>query len=301
MPLPYEWQLRVNKIKNSLRGLFGGQEAPRPKMCPACGTLVGISATKCHECGTSMTFSLAAAGRGVSGFFGSEAPATTLLLIANILMFAVTLVASMQHGWQFSLVGGMDFEVLYRLGENNPDAIFGGHQWFRLVTAMYLHGSVLHIAFNMWVLWSVGVAVEAVYGSGIYLFMYTTAGIAGFLLSAWRGNISVGASGAILGIVGVMLAITTKRGGAAIQAQRTRLIVWIVIIFAQGMLPSLQVDNWAHFGGLAAGFTMGRIFADRQPNFGNEMKRAYALGWLAFLIIVTSFAFMILHARDGLS
>jgi hypothetical protein len=74
-----------------------------------------------------------------------------------------------------------------------------------------------------------------------------------------------------------------------------------VIIFAQGLLPGLNVDNWAHFGGLATGFLLGRVFADRQPAPGAELKRAYALGWLAALVLVASFAFMILHVRDVLT
>jgi len=294
MALPNEWRLRVDKIKSGLRGLFGNKETPRPRMCPACGNLVGISATRCPACGTSLNFSLAAAGRGVSGFFGGSAPATTVILIVNVLMFAVSLISSVQQGAGLSLTGGVSGDVLYRMGASYYPAIFVGHQWFRLVTAMYLHGSILHIGFNMWVLWDVGPVIEEVYGSARYLFLYTFCGIAGFVLSAWRGNFSVGASGAILGLVGVMLAITTKRGGAAMQAQRSRLIFWIVIIFAQGLLPGLSIDNWAHAGGLVSGFLLGRLFADRQPAPGGEVKRAYALGWLAAAVIVASFASMML-------
>jgi rhomboid protease GluP len=293
MALPIEWQASMESFKNSVRGFFGGnKEAPRPRMCPACGNLVGISATRCPNCGTSLNFSLAAAGRGVSGIFGGNAPATTMILIVNCLMFAVTLVSSMQAGG-LSISSGVDGQILYRLGAVYSPAIFLGHQWFRLVTAMFLHGSIMHIALNMWVLWSVGPVIEEAYGSARYLFVYTFTGIAGFVLSALRGNFSVGASGALLGLVGVMLAITTKRGGAAMQAQRSRLIVWIVIIFAQGLLPGLNVDNWAHFGGLAAGFTLGRIFVDRQPERGPETTRAYLLGWIAAAVLIASFGMMI--------
>lgn len=293
MALPIEWQASMESFKNSVRGFFGGnKEAPRPRMCPACGNLVGISATRCPNCGTSLNFSLAAAGRGVSGIFGGNAPATTMILIVNCLMFAVTLVSSMQAGG-LSISSGVDGQILYRLGAVYSPAIFLGHQWFRLVTAMFLHGSIMHIALNMWVLWSVGPVIEEAYGSARYLFVYTFTGVAGFVLSALRGNFSVGASGALLGLVGVMLAITTKRGGAAMQAQRSRLIVWIVIIFAQGLLPGLNVDNWAHFGGLAAGFTLGRIFVDRQPERGPETTRAYLLGWIAAAVLIASFGMMI--------
>jgi rhomboid protease GluP len=301
MALPYEWQIRVDKIKRSLRGFFGSKEPPRPKMCPACGTLVGTAATRCQECGTSLTFSLAAAGRGVSGFFGGETPVTSVLLIVNILMFVVTLVSSLQRGSSLGLMATMDGEVLYRLGASSPEAIFWGHQWFRLVTAIFLHLDILHIAFNMWVLWDIGPIVEGVYGSARYLFLYTATGIAGFALSSVRGHNAVGASTALMGLIGIMLAITTKRGGAAMKAEKSRLILWIVIIFASGMVPGFNVDNWGHLGGVIAGFGLGKLFADRQPTPGGEMKRAYALGWLAAVTIIVSFGFMILHVRDGMS
>lgn len=302
MALSQEWQLRVDRMKNTFRGLFGNKEAPRPKMCPACGNLVGISATRCPACGTSVNFSLAAAGRGVSGFFGGSAPATSVLLIVNILMFVVCLVSSLQRGEDLSLVGGMNGEVLFRLGGSSGLYNFQDHQWFRLITANFLHGSVLHIFLNMWILLSVGPILEELYGSSRYLFLYTVSGIAGYLLSSLHDYPSVGASAALLGLIGAMLAVTTKRGGDVIRAQRTNLIIWIVVIFAQGLvIPQLHIDNWAHFGGLIAGFVMGKLFADRQPVHGPEMKRAYALGWLAAAAIVLSFVLMILHVRDGIS
>jgi rhomboid protease GluP len=301
MALSHEWQLRVDKITNAFRGLFGNKEAPRPKMCPACGNLVGISATRCPACGTSVNFSLAAAGRGVSGLFGGISPVTSGLLIVNLLMFAVTFASSLQRGTPLGLTATMDGEVLYRLGSSSPWAIFFDHQWFRLVTAIFLHLDIMHIALNMWVLWDIGPVVEDVYGSARYLFLYTATGICGFLLSAFRGHNAVGASTALMGLIGILLAITTKRGGAVMKAEKSRLILWIVIIFGTGLIPGFNVDNWGHLGGVISGFVLGRIFADRQPAPGNELKRAYALGWLAAAVLVTSFAFMLLHVRDVLS
>lgn len=73
---------------------------------------------------------------------------------------------------------------------------------------------------------------------------------------------SVGASGAILGLIGVLIAITTKRSGAHMQAICSRLISWVATIFAFGFLvPS--IDNWVHLGGLTTGFVIGNLFADR--------------------------------------
>jgi rhomboid protease GluP len=289
-------------MKDAVRRFFGGeQQQPRPKICPACGALVGISATRCHECGVSLRFSLAALSKEISRHFGGRAPATTVLLIVNILMFAVSWMATASAGESGGLriLWGMGGEALYRLGASNPYGIFALHQWFRLVTAMFLHGGLIHIGFNMMVLMDVGPPVEEVYGSARFLFLYTTTGIAGFFLSALHGRPSVGASGAILGLIGLMIAITTKRGGAMMHALRSRLISWVVSIFVIGFLLS-GVDNWAHFGGLAAGFGLGKLFADREPMSAREKQTAYALGWLAGLIVLGSFVMMILHYRDTL-
>lgn len=304
MALPYKWQWRIERWKNTVNGLFGGgNQERRPQLCPACGTLVGISATRCHSCGTNLRFSLAAWSKGLSEFFGGHAPVTTAILIVNVVMFAATLIGTMKAGGGLglNLLWGVNGEVLYRLGSSLGYSIFSLHEWYRLVTAMFLHGSLIHIGFNMMVLLDLGPVVEELYGSARYLFLYVACGIAGFLLSAMAGNLAVGASGAILGLVGLLLAVTTKRSGAHMKELRSRLISWVVTIFAIGWLfKGLRTDNWGHFGGLAAGFLLGKLFVDRQPQPGPERTRAYALGWLAGAVIVISFIFMGIHYNDPL-
>ena len=297
MALPYRWQWRIERWKNSLGGLFGGEnEPPRPKICPACGALVGISATRCHECGTSLTFSLAAMSRGLSKFFGGRAPVTTLIFIVNVLLFGLSYLASIhaRAAGGLSMLWGMSGEVLDRLGASWPPAIRDG-QWFRLVTAMFLHGGLIHLGFNMMVLLDFGPMLEELYGSARYLFLYVTTGIAGFTASAFIGqHPSVGASTALMGLIGAMIAVTTKRGGAYMRELRSRLTTWVVSIFVIGWLLPV-VDNWGHFGGLAAGFVLGKLFADREPLNPTEVRRAQALGWLAGAAVLASFAFMVTH------
>jgi rhomboid protease GluP len=300
LTVSYQWQRRIDRVKNAVRGLFGSGEnnQPRPKLCPACGSLVGINATRCHECGANLTFSLAALSRKLSGFMGdNEAPATTLLLVANILMFGVTWMVSMAHGQQgFSVLFGFNGEALYRLGMGIPFR-YGDFNWYRMLTAMYLHGGLIHIGFNMMALMNIGPAVEQVYGSARYFFCYTVCGFCGSVFSATFSTApSVGASGAILGLIGLLLAITTRRGGGYMTALRGRLISSIVSIFAIGLFFSgLRTDNWAHFGGLAAGFLLGRLLADREPMNSRERNTAYALGWSAFFAILAGFVLMVLH------
>ncbi len=301
MALPYRWQWRMEKWKTAMRGFFGGeQQQPRPKICPACGALVGIKATRCHECGASLRFSLAALSKGLSGFFGGHAPVTTVLLVVNILMFGVSLVATMQasEAGGLNILWSMNSDILDRLGASHAAAIFFPHQWYRLVTAMFLHLGLIHIGMNMMVLLDVGPVLEDLYGSSRYLFLYATTGFLGFLLSAFLGNNAVGASGALMGLIGAMIAVTTKRGGGQMKELRSRLITWVVMIFLIGRF--VHADNYAHFGGLASGFAIGKLFADREPMNSRERQRAYALGWLAGIVVLASFVMMILHFRDPL-
>jgi rhomboid protease GluP len=302
LALPYQWQYRLDRWKNSMRGLFGGgNQQPRPKICPACGSLVGISATRCHQCGTNLRFSMAAVSKGFAGFFGGHAPVTTGLLIVNLLMFGVEFMAMAAggQGGGLAILWGMGGEATYRLGMSLPYSIFIMHEWYRLVTALFLHGGLIHIGFNMMVLMDIGPVVEEVYGSARYLFLYIATGMVGFLFSAYSGHASLGASASILGLVGLMLAITTKRSGAQAQQMRSRLISWIVSIFVFGFLVP-GVDNWAHGGGLLAGFLLGRLFADHEPITPSERRTAYVLGWMAAVIVVSSFVLMLLHYRDPL-
>jgi len=301
LPVSYQWQQRFDRWRNATRGFFGGgggDNQPRPKLCPACGSLVGINATRCHECGANLRFSLAALSKGLSGFFGGQAPATTAILIANIIMFAATLLVGFAkgQGQGFSVLFSVNGEALYRLGMGIPMR-YQDFSWYRLVTADYLHGGLLHIGLNMMVLLDIGPVVEEVYGSARYFLFYTVCGFCGSLLSARFGTApSVGASGAILGLIGILIAITSRRSGAHMQQLRGRLISWVVTIFAIGLFFSgLRTDNWGHFGGLAAGFLLGRYFADREPMNSRERNVAYALGWSAFLVVVTCFVVMALH------
>jgi rhomboid protease GluP len=144
-----------------------------------------------------------------------------------------------------------------------------------------------------------GPALEELYGSSRYFFLYIFTGAFGFLVSSFIGNNSLGASGGLLGLVGAMLAITSKRGGAYMRELRSRLVSNVVILFVLGFM-GMGMDNWAHGGGLAAGFVLGKIFADRQPMNIRERQIANALGWIAGIAVIASFAFMILHFRDPL-
>jgi rhomboid protease GluP len=302
LALSPQMRWKFDQFRKKMSGAFGSEtEQPRPQLCPACRTLVGAGAKRCHQCGASMTFSMAAASRSLGRWMPTTSPATYGILTLSCLVFLVSLLVTMREsgfqtpgGGGFSSLfnfGGISGGVLQRLGASLPLPYNLSQPW-RFVTAVFLHGSILHIVFNMWVLMDIGPQIEELYGSARYLFIYVVTGIGGYIVSSAIGHFSVGGSGALLGLIGVLLAMTTGRRAAGMQMLRSQLIRWLIYIGIWGLLfPG--IDNWAHGGGLATGFILGKILIDRPPATPEERKLAYALGWAAALIVVVSFAFMI--------
>jgi len=295
---------RLDQIRRKTSGAFIGQkDPPRPKLCPACGTLVGATTTRCHQCGASLTFSLAAASKSLGRLMPATSPATYAILGLSVVIYVVSLLVTIRMsgslpvgGGLFGLLGlgGVNGDVLQRLGASLPYPVDIAQPW-RLVTAVFLHASVLHIVFNMWVLMDLGPQIEELYGSARFLFMYVVCGIGGYILSSAFWHFSVGGSGAIVGLIGVMLALTTGRQSIGMRMLRSQLIRWLIYLAIWGLVVP-GIDNYAHAGGLATGFILGKIMTDRPPATPQERKRAYLLGWGAALAVAGSFALAALTA-----
>ena len=310
MPLSPRLRWRLDQIRKKLSGTFGGQrEQPRPKLCPACRTLVGATATRCHQCGASLIFSLAAASKSLGRLMPATSPATYGILTLSCLLYFVSLLVTVRErgltaptGGLLGLfeLGGISVNVLVRLGASLPlvdiSQVSNLAQPWRFVTAVFLHASLLHIIFNMWVLMDVGPMIEETYGSARFCFIYVTAGIGGYIFSSSTEHLSVGGSGALLGLIGVLLAMTIGRRSAGMQALRNRLLVFLVYVAVLGYaMPA--VDNFAHAGGFVTGFILGKIMTDRPPVTPDARKWAYALGWATALVVAASFAMMLLWVR----
>ena len=300
MPLPVRWRYKLDRWRSEITAMFHSEpKTMRPRLCPACGTLVGSTATKCHQCGASMTFSMAAASRSVARFMPQTSPVTYTMLGICCVMYALAFVITMKvsggggAGGGLMNLGGISSQVNYRLGASLPMGYNISQPW-RFITAIFLHGGLLHIGFNMWVLLDIGPMVEEMYGSARYLFLYVVTGAAGYVLSSFAGHLSVGASGSLLGLIGVLLAGTTGRKSMQAQALRSALIRWLIYIAVLGFLFS-GTDNYAHLGGVATGYVLGRFMPDRAPADVSERRLADSLGWAAGLAIAVSFGFMIVN------
>jgi rhomboid protease GluP len=251
---------------------------------------------------------MAAASRSLERWLPATSPATYSILAFSCLLYGVSLLATMREtglqpppgGGMFALfgIGGINGDVLQRLGASLPLIPYNLAQPWRFVMAVFLHGSLMHIIFNMWVLMDIGPQIEEQFGSARFFFIYVMTGIGGYVLSSLRGRFSVGGSGALLGLIGVMLAITTGRRSASMQMLRSQIIRWLIYIAVWGLLfPG--IDNYAHFGGLATGFVLGKIMMDRPPVSPEERKRAQMLGWATALVVVASIAMVVRGLFQG--
>jgi len=299
VPLPVRWRYKLDRWRSQISGMFRSEPKPlRPRLCPACGKLVGASASKCYNCGANVNFSLAAASKTLGRWMPQTSPVTYAILTICCVMYGLSLIITMRFtggglGGGLMNLGGIATQVNYRLGASLPLAMNITQPW-RFITAIFLHGGLLHIGMNMWVLMDIGPMVEEMYGSARYLFLFIVTGAIGYMASSFVGHPSVGASGSLLGLIGVLLAATTGRKSLAAQALRSSLIRWLVYIAVLGFLFA-GTDNWAHGGGLVSGYLLGRVMADRTPADLTERRLANLLGWAAGIAVAVSFAFMVVN------
>lgn len=182
-----------------------------------------------------------------------RAPVTTLLVVAIVAAFGLQL---------WGEASGTD---LAAAGANERTAVLSGQYW-RLLTSMFLHGGFLHLGLNAWGLYQLGTLFERLLGSTRMIATYFLSGIAGSVASiVWTQMPSVGASGAIFGILGALIAFLLKRHntlspqGKSILSQ---LLMWAGINLYLGFeMPN--IDNAGHLGGLAAGFLLGLLLRER--------------------------------------
>lgn len=188
-----------------------------------------------------------------------RADVTLALVVLNAIIFAL-LAAMAMNPMQ------IPSDLLIRFGGNFAPLVQKGQEW-RLFTAMFLHGGLLHVGLNMFALYQAGQVVERLFGRAGFAVIYLGAGLVGNLASLWwrQGQVSVGASGAIFGVYGALLAyLLLQRGsvpGEVFREMRSATLGFIgYSLFAGFSLPG--IDNGAHLGGLAGGLLLGAAFAE---------------------------------------
>jgi membrane associated rhomboid family serine protease len=140
------------------------------------------------------------------------------------------------------------------------NALIARGEWWRLVTPLFVHGSLLHFGLNAYALYNLGGEVERFYGALRFLILFFYAGVAGSTASLWLSPAaSIGASGAVFGLIGaeaVLLYRNRRLLGGRARAGLRNIVVIIGLNLLIGFQGGLRIDNWAHLGGLAGGLAM---------------------------------------------
>lgn len=189
-----------------------------------------------------------------------ESPITSILILINIIVFIITAIISKN-------IVEIDTRVLIEFGAKVNYLINKGEVW-RLITCAFLHGGIMHIAFNMYSLFIVGTAVEKIYGwkkyLSIYLFASITSSLLGYILGP--GMISVGASGAIFGILGAFLWFALREKEHLKKGVLGNIIAVILLNLYIGFTSS-SIDNLGHIGGFIGGFILAiPFYSDKKHN-----------------------------------
>ncbi|KAM6550992.1 hypothetical protein CsatB_000800 [Cannabis sativa] len=221
-----------------------------------------------------------------------------LFVIANTLMFIITMyvnncpdnsdscIAKFLGRFSFqpfkeNPLLGPSSTTLLKMGALDVTKVVEGHQGWRLITCNWLHGGLFHILANMLSLLVIGIRLEQEFGFVRIGLLYVISGFGGSLFSALflQSNISVGASGALFGLLGGMLSELITNWTIYVNkfAALFTLVVIIAINLAVGILP--HVDNFAHLGGFLSGFLLGFVFLIR-PQFGWVSQR-YTPGFMS--------------------
>jgi rhomboid protease GluP len=257
--------------------------------CANCGrelTAFELGRTRfCAECRQAQRTARPSFGQLAAAF-----PVTTSIVAVNVLVFVAMVVKGVSPADPTTrqlITWGADFGPL----------TYSGQAW-RLLTSCFVHAGLLHIGFNMWAFWNLGLFVEKLLGRTRFLVAYLLAGLGGAIASVWWHpvTVSVGASGAIFGVAGILVAMLRfgKVPGEFqyLKAHSRSILAFIGYNLVFGFI-SPHVDNAAHLGGLATGVVIGALLPRRDPEDQTLSIRTA----VAFAIVAAALLLMFNYAR----
>ena len=230
------------------------------------------------------------------------APATYVLVGINCAVFLAMLLTGGSF-WNPSI------QKLITWGANNGTLVLVYHQWWRLVTAMFVHAGIIHIAANMWCLWNLGLLAEPLMGPFGVVACYLLTGFAGNVLSVAMhpgvpggpaGEVGIGASGAVFGIAGALILLLNSPllpiPRAELKRLRKSVIYFSAINLAIGLYTAIgpspvKIDNMAHLGGFLSGLLLGALMIPRigAPKLRFERRRLWSVAGMALGLLLMTY------------
>jgi len=214
-------------------------------------------------------------------------PVTSSIIAMNLAVFGAMVLSGVSPVTPHPL-------QLIHWGANFGPFSLGGQPW-RILTSNYLHGGLLHIGFNMWCLWNLGVLAERIFDRWTYFFTYTACGLAGSITSLWFHPVTpgVGASGAIFGIAGALIAALylghLPVPPSALKATLKSLVSFAAYNLFFGTVVEV-IDNAAHLGGLITGLGLGAILAPHLTSSPDDRD-----SWRRFVFIAAGIVLLLAY------
>ena len=273
-------------------------EVARPfRLCERCGRPTPVNLPQCVNCGAISIQSVVAEEqdrverRYARALFSRATPVTYALLAANVGVFLL-----------MAIVSGVsqDRATLIAFGAKT-NALLQSGEWFRLITPIFIHAGLLHLLLNSYALWVVGTQVEKLYGSARFLLIYLLSGVGG-VAGSYFGQIflqktfdapSVGASGAIFGLFGVLAVFGFRYRSEMPPAIRRAMTAGVLPVIAVNLIIGFSIrfiDNSAHIGGLLTGAALTLIIPYIAPGREGVSKKGLLIIALCLAVIVFCFA-----------
>ena len=266
-------------------------------VCASCGSLVGVNDEQCYSCGRR--------NPGLWGFapvlrrLGNDLGFVPMIVYGCGGMYVIALLLTMARGGNIMGTGGplgilapMDF-VQVMLGASGAVPVFGYGMWWTILSAGWLHASILHIAMNMMWVRNLGPATADLYGGPRMIIIYTAGSVGGFFLSSFLGlypipkfgaPLTVGASAPIFGLLGALMYYGQRSGSSLVHAEAKG---YAVAFFVFGLIfPG--VDNAAHAGGFLGGYLAGMLMDPLKQERVNHMILAIVCLLATVLAIAAS-------------
>ena len=268
----------------------------RPRLCRACGNLVGADADDCSYCGAKDRITTGLL-RNPTILFGRFGP--TRVIAVFILAYYALMVVADRLFVQPTTDGeaaprafvqlGYTIETLVRFGSLVPSLVSAG-EWWRLVTPLFIHLGVIHLAFNTIAFFQLGPFVEELYGRGKLVVIFFFSGVVSLMAMCFVGQGGAGASGGLFGFIGSLIAYGVRMPTQFGQAVRSQAIQWA--IYGVIMSVFFHASNTAHVAGLVSGFVVAYFLQPDEPRTERERLAVGSLVWVAIGAVVLSFALM---------
>jgi membrane associated rhomboid family serine protease len=272
--LRWRWQ----RFKESMaRGARSAENRSRSlayehQLCPRCGQPAAKDAERCVKCGSRLHGAgVHRASKVASMLLPEGVPIVTMVFLAAcIALFFITVKTT--HDMLGEDARGLtpSNAALMRFGGNHGYWTLLADGWWRVITANFLHGGIFHILMNGYAMWLTGGEIEQRFGRARTAVMLVVTGAAGHLFAAWWAitqtappyPVVIGASTAAFGQMGLLLGHALRLRGHMGREMRGRMVPWVLY----GVLMSFAIPqiSWqGHLGGLAAGFLLGLVMADK--------------------------------------